>query len=56
MKLNVRSILLSSASALALCAGPAMAVASTAPHFVPASPITVLSSAHETVDYTIHHI
>ena len=56
MKLNVRSILLSSASALALCAGPAMAVASTAPHFVPASPITVLSSTHETVDYTIHHI
>lgn len=57
MKLNiVRTILLSSASALALCAGPAMAVASTAPHFVPASPITVLSSAHETVDYTIHHI
>ena len=57
MKLNiVRTILLSSASALALCAGPTMAVAGTAPHFVPASPITVLTPAHETVDYTIHHI
>lgn len=58
MKLNLvrNNILLSSASALALCAGPTMAVASTAPHFVPASSITVLTPAHETVDYTIHHI
>ena len=52
----VRNILLSSATALALCAGPTMAVASTAPHFVPASPITELTPVHETVDYTIHHI
>lgn len=52
MKLNlVRNILLSSALALALCAGPSMAVASTAP------PIIVSDGqTHETVDYTIHHI
>ncbi|MBN6740163.1 hypothetical protein JKG47_06380 [Acidithiobacillus sp. MC6.1] len=60
MKSNiVRNILLSSASALALCAGPTMAVASTAPHFVPASPIIALTGrtpAHETVNYTIHNI
>ena len=57
MRLNiVRNILLTSASALALCAGSTLAVAGTAPRLVSASPITVLTSAHETVDYTIHHI
>lgn len=58
MKLNiVRNILLSSAIALALCAGPTMAVASTAPHPVTAAPIIALSGVTSTVvDYTIHHI
>lgn len=57
MRLNiVRNILLTSASALALCAGSTLAVAGTAPRLVSASPITVLTSVHETVDYTIHNL
>ena len=60
MKSNiVRNILLHSASALVLCAGPTMAVAGTTPHFVPAAPIAVLPPPlqdHESVYYTIHQI
>ena len=54
MKLNtVRNILLSGASVLALCAGPACAgTVSSSFGTIVSPPLPV----HETVDYTIHHI